>query len=236
MRYTYIILLTLLLTASTDAFGQQGGHEADAHSRPGVKHVSGLTFTVAPLSLVGSHRRMRAGVILHRPRWNYLLDVEYAPGFRGWGDISGQSLHHFFYGLRPELRYALKGNGAAKGTLQPFIGLEVPINYLETVIDGGRYTAASGEYIAFDRGVRHRERVSVLAKYTLAATVARHWYLEGYVGGGAAYRKNYYTRMSNVRPGNEFLEDYEWRFGASPREGAGWVLDLALGVRIGYRL
>ena len=231
MYYRYLILLSFFLAPLV-----RGQAQAVRTADPPPDHLgpaSDFTFTVAPLSLVGSHRRLRAGVIWHRYRWNYLLDLEYAPGLRGWGDISGESRHHFLYGVRPEVRYAFHD----RGYLQHFVGVEVPINYLEVLVDNGRFYNATGQYVAFDQGVRHRERISLLAKYTLAAAVTRRLHLEAYTGFGVARRRNYYRGLVNVREENDFLlGDVETGWGPTPGVGTDWVLDLALGFRIGYRL
>ncbi|WP_116107940.1 hypothetical protein [Lewinella sp. IMCC34191] len=229
-------LLVLCLLATVSAYGQSAELAASPAEEQSTSPASGFTVTVAPLSLLGRFRRVRAGVIWSRPRWNYLLDLEYAPGFSGVGRLTTQARHHFFYGIRPEIRYAIARKANERERYRQFVGLEVPVNYAEAVVDNGQFHNSEGEYISFDRGIRHRERVSVLAKYTLAVWIDRHFYVDGYAGMGVARRKNYYTELVNARPEDSLLEDFEWNWGASPAEGTVWLLDVALGFRLGYRL
>ncbi|MGB3800268.1 MAG: hypothetical protein WA952_10680 [Lewinella sp.] len=234
--YHRLLLLTVFLVSVPGIYGQVTDPAPALAAQADPTHTSGLTFTIAPLSIVGSHRRMRAGLIWQRPRWNYLVDLEYAPGFRGWGDLTGQSSHHFFYGIRPEIRYALAGSGTSTSGYQHFVGVEVPVNYLEVLLEDGRFHNTAGEYIIFDRGLHQRERLSVLLKYTLTVSISRHFHLEWYGGAGIARRKDSYSELVNARTGTEFQENWEWGWGPSPAAGTRYLADLALGFRIGYRL
>lgn len=198
---------------------------------------SGLVLTAAPLALLGRYRRVRLGLLWQRPAVNYLLDLEYGPGFpHGIGSIGNDNPVQF-YGLRPEFRVQFGSKGRRHWNPRHFAGVEIPVSYLNTRVDGGKFFDERGEFFAFDRALRHRKRLSILVKYTATAAVGEHWHLEGYFGIGPALRRNYYTEFVNLRPEDPiFSEDGEWGLGGSPSEGTDGILDLALGFRVGYRL
>ena len=229
------MLRTLLICAALVGALPLSGQSHTSVDRP--RDPSGLVLTAAPLSLLGRYRRLRVGLLWQRSAVNYLLDLEYGPGLpHGIGSIGNDAPVHF-YGLRPEFRVQLGRKRHREGSPRQFVGLEIPVSYLHTRVDGGKFFDANGDFFAFDAALRHRERISMLAKYTASAAVNRRLHLEGYLGFGRARRKNYYSELVNLRPEDTiFAAEGEWGMGGSPSEGADWVLDLAFGFRVGYRL
>ncbi|PPK85037.1 hypothetical protein CLV84_1926 [Neolewinella xylanilytica] len=220
-------MLALFLVPLTALRAQENGE-------PPAPPVNEFSLTVAPLSLFGVHRRFRAGVIWHHRRWNYLLDFEYGPAFLNRELFGGSGADYRFYGLRPEIRYALSADRVARH--RHFVGVEVPLNSYRREVTDRQYTRETGDRIAFDRARRQRDRVALLLKYTIAARLWQHLHLELYAGAGTARRTITYDRVVNARPENrEILPPKYWGFGDSTLAGTTWRFDLALGFRVGYR-
>ena len=188
-----------------------------------------------PLSLVNIYSRYRVGAFVARARWTYVLDVEYGDEQTVWFWKKDRP-EETFYGLRPELRYAVRTTVDWSGRKNiAYVGLELPLSYYETVLENGTYgTRDRKERFDFDRALQTRKRGSIILKGGYVHHFGQHFFVDGYTGMGLGIRRVQYVEVENKRPAAQLATE-EWGMSSDARRaGTSWMLDLALGVRFGY--
>ena len=229
--------MAVLLLWSSIASAQSGTTYdlADSSLAKEEEARSQFGLHVMPLSLLNSYSRYRLGAVVARARWTYVLDVEYGDEQTVWFWKRDRP-EETFYGLRPELRYAVRTmvDWSDRKNIA-YVGLELPLSYYETVLENGTYgTRDREERFDFDRALQTRKRGSIILKGGYVHYFGQHFFVDGYTGLGLGIRRIEYVDVENKRPAAQLATE-EWGMSSDARRaGTSWILDLALGVRFGY--
>lgn len=186
-----------------------------------------VNLNIMPLSLINLNGRLRLGIEIEGEKMSYCLDLEYG---NDWTRIIRRNdLGFNFYGIRPEIRYKVGRNNKSPY----YIGLEIPMNFLQRKLGFTSYENIEGIRMEFTNGTMTRERASLLFKIGSGRLLGNRLTLNYYFGIGAAYRNiEYKDRLNSNLATTELDEGWGLSSDASS-EGSKFVPDLALGIRIG---
>lgn len=217
----------LLLTATTSLFSQSSTYGDDMRGASGVNQVG---VHAMPMSFLNSSPRLRLGGIYRTGRLGLLLDLEY--GNKLLLDQRGTDNSYQFYGVRPELRL-YDDNPAYSGSLQRYLGLEFSHNHFERDYSYADGSPVLMDNVRYDRVTQKRNRSALLIKVGLQKLTGSGIYFDVYTGIGAAVRTIEY--VNSVNPVADDTEDKFFIPDFNELDaGRKAVVDLALGVRVGY--
>lgn len=203
----------------------------EEYTKPWRYGISTAMFGIhiMPLSFVGRHPRLRLGAQVRTDRFDYVLDLEY--GNRWLRDIPSKydPLPYVFLGMRPEIRYSLQSG--PWGDFARYIGIEFPVTWFKKGLRDNGYDTDTLHY-QFDSATAKRFRFGFLVKYGTSVDLGDRGYLDYYIGMGWARRHVEYTDVVNLQADSAITR--EWGISNHLTPGYKNVLDLALGVRIGY--
>lgn len=227
MKAIYVSGLLLLLQAVFSPCQAQSETGADRPASTLEQYrPPSFGIHIMPLSFAMINSRLRVGAQWNRDQWSYGLDLEY--GNRWVRSLFNWDDGFRFYGIRPEVRYAIARNRRkAHFLFGGYIALEIPFTYYEKDLER-RTHFLSGSLVTFDSAIQRRTRISCLLKAGKSLKIGNAGYFEYYLGGGIARRSYRYTDLVNPR----VVDDSNEIFPLS-REGSKTVLDLTLGLRFG---
>lgn len=185
-----------------------------------------------PLSLSNVRSRYRLGLTARHKRMRYMLDFSYGDGSTPNWLFNNEGI--LFRGIRPEVSYHIPTKSTGKGPENSiYFGLELPYTRLERILYHRSYTYDDGKRYRFDRARKIRTRTTAMAKFGFLLHVGTHLYLDLYGGLGGGRRQVAYEEVVNKREDDGFyFDNITWAF-ETDRQGSGWVIDLALGYRVG---
>lgn len=242
MRYLALLLAAILCCALPCSSVAQAVAPADSAALANELNKGAWGVHLMPLSLFEFYPRLRAGAIWQKGRMAYLLDLEYAKGGVpppqwSWAEANRQS-EYVFYGIRPELRFYPAPRGYLKNRQRgAYVAVEANLSYLELTLDKPGEYQSRWDYYRYDSGLMKRVRVTGLFKVGHFDRLSDRLYLDGYLGVGMGNRNTAYLNVVNERRLDEDEITLEWGFLPTfSRAGNVFILDFALGLRVGYLL
>lgn len=228
---TLLLMVTFGLKAQSDSTHINPKDELAYYRDATYPGPRSIGIQIMPLSLRSYASRFRIGVIARMDRWSGLCDIEFGNEWLRDLGRSDSELHYYFFGVRPEVRYAWSQE--VNGDFEKFYAIELPFNYYEREIIGGDFEE-NGITYTFERGIQKRLRHSIIFKAGFIANLGSRFFMEYYAGMGPAWRTIRYDNLINLTTGGE-IQDEEWGLSLDDLDaGRKSVFDLAFGIRFGY--
>lgn len=231
------LALLFLLVVMAPLAGQQSDSDFSV-SQDGVS--SYVNVHLVPLTYLAEWSRLRAGVTLRKGHYGYTVDLEYGnSATHGWV-FERQYREYQFFGLRLEKKkyfgqHAQK-HGFAYGA---YLSAEAPLNFSVRTVT--RQISRKEGYFNIDRARERRIRTSLIIKTGHEMFLSSRLILDLFFGVGAGFQSVVYFNEIGLRPADT-IREYSDAFGGIKfydrplEERNRIVLEMALGIRLGYRI
>jgi hypothetical protein len=211
--------------------------------------VGTLQGYVIPFPWIDKNPRLRLGMEYHaHDHKSYSLEIGFGNNSLNQSRLDrgvwGQA--YSFFEVRPEIKWFPHIKWIKKETfwtpwylrnsnpLPRYFAVEVFYQEMHDVLENNNYNPKAGETeVAYDQASFKKIKIGGHAKVGIKILIWKRVVLDIYEGVGLAYRKITYFNLVNPRA---FEATDEWWGDSYKNEGAYFLLQLSLGVRVGYVL
>ena len=197
---------------------------------------------VVPLTWFDNNPRLRVGLEYHGyDRMAYSLEIGFGNNFLNQGKLNrvvwGQE--YSFFELRPEIKWFVKENVKLPWYLRGailvpnYFAVEGFYQEMHDQLENSDFDPKSSDIeIAYDEASFKKIKIGAHAKVGFKMLLWKKVVIDIYEGIGLAYRKISYTNL--VNPVLTEDRNGEWWSESYKNEGAYFLFQVSLGVRVGY--
>ena len=203
-----------------------------------------LQAYIIPLPWIDKNPRLRLGIEYHaQEHKSYSLEVGFGDNFINESrlDKSVWGQDYTFFEVRPEIKWFLKNKSNLpwyvwkSSALPRYFAIEGFYQEMHDQLADSDFNPKSSEMdIAYDLASFKKIKIGAHAKLGVKFLLWKKVVLDFYEGIGLAYRKITYYDVMNPRPFDDFGSNEEWWPEPYKNEGAYFLFQLSLGVRVGY--
>ena len=218
-----------------------------AGAQPDSLLIGKMTAYIVPFPLIDKNPRLRMGFEYHGANHqSYSLEVGYGSSWlnHGWLKRSVWGQDYSFIEIRPEIKWFVQHYRSfpwslKRGvrTLPRYFALEGYFQEMHDRLEDSDFNVkATGENIAYDEAHFKKIKVGLNLKMGTQVVIEKRILIDFYQGFGLAFRQINYSDVVNPSPA---VDDgtYEQLLPEPYKdEGGYFLLQLSLGLRIGYLL
>ena len=203
-----------------------------------------LSAYVVPLPWIDKNPRLRLGLeYMSNNHMGYSLEVGYGNqhlNAERLGDVVwGQD--YSFFEIRPEVKWYRQKDRPFPWYLNNptqlprYLAIEVFYQQMNDQLTNNDFSPKAGPTdIAYDDASFKKVKIGATAKVGFKVIIWKKVVLDFYEGLGLAYRKISYTNIVNPIPLDPQSTTEEWWHESYKNEGAYFLFQISLGVRVGY--